>query len=89
VRTVGPTAVNHQGQIPAVTISFNLAPDVFLGDVTKAIDRFVKEVNLPRSIITSYGGDAAVFKDNQSGQVILFVGRFRCNLYSAWRFRFI
>ncbi|MBU3580125.1 efflux RND transporter permease subunit [Polynucleobacter sp. 73C-SIWE] len=73
VRTIGPTAVNHQGQIPAVTISFNLAPDVFLGDATKAIDGFVKQVNLPPSIITSYGGDAAVFKDNQSGQVILLL----------------
>jgi HAE1 family hydrophobic/amphiphilic exporter-1 len=73
VRTVGPTAVNHQGQIPAVTISFNLAPDVFLGDATKAIDGFVKAVDLPSSIITSYGGDAAVFKDNQSGQVILLL----------------
>ena len=73
VRTVGPTAVNHQGQIPAVTISFNLAPDVFLGDATKAIEGFVKQVNLPPSIITSYGGDAAVFKDNQSGQVILLL----------------
>jgi HAE1 family hydrophobic/amphiphilic exporter-1 len=73
VRTIGPTAVNHQGQIPAVTISFNLAPDVFLGDATKAIDGFVKEVGLPPSIITSYGGDAAVFKDNQSGQIILIL----------------
>jgi HAE1 family hydrophobic/amphiphilic exporter-1 len=73
VRTVGPTAVNHQGQIPAVTISFNLAPDVFLGDATKAIDGFIKAVDLPPSIITSYGGDAAVFKDNQSGQVILLL----------------
>nr|WP_269460070.1 efflux RND transporter permease subunit [Polynucleobacter necessarius] len=73
VRTVGPTAVNHQGQIPAVTISFNLAPDVFLGDATKAIDAFEKEIDLPPSIITSYGGDAAVFKDNQSGQVILIL----------------
>jgi HAE1 family hydrophobic/amphiphilic exporter-1 len=73
VRTVGPTAVNHQGQIPEVTISFNLAPDVFLGDATKAIDGFVKAVDLPPSIITSYGGDAAVFKDNQSGQIILLL----------------
>jgi HAE1 family hydrophobic/amphiphilic exporter-1 len=73
VRTVGPTAVNHQGQIPAVTISFNLAPDIFLGDATKAIDAYEKEVGLPPSIITSYGGDAAVFKDNQSGQIILIL----------------
>ncbi|MBU3617487.1 efflux RND transporter permease subunit [Polynucleobacter sp. JS-Polo-80-F4] len=70
-RTVGPTAVNHQGQIPAVTLSFNLAPDVFLGDATKQIESFTKAVDLPPSIITSYGGDAAVFKSNQSGQLIL------------------
>ena len=72
-RFVGPTAVNHQGQIPAVTISFNLAPDVPLGDATKKIDAFVKDINLPPSIITSYGGDAAVFQSGQSGQVILLI----------------
>ncbi len=72
-RSVGPTAVNHQGQIPAVTLSFNLAPDVFLGDATKKIEEYTKEIGLPPSIITSYGGDAAVFKDNQSGQVILIL----------------
>jgi HAE1 family hydrophobic/amphiphilic exporter-1 len=70
-RTIGPTAVNHQGQIPAVTLSFNLAPDVFLGDATKKIEEFTREIKLPNSIITSYGGDAAVFKSNQSGQLIL------------------
>ena len=70
-RTVGPTAVNHQGQIPAVTISFNLAPDIFLGDATKKIEEYTKLIDLPSSIITSYGGDAAVFKSNQSGQLIL------------------
>ena len=72
-RSVGPTAVNHQGQIPAVTLSFNLAPDVFLGDATKKIEEYTKQIGLPSSIITSYGGDAAVFKDNQSGQVILIL----------------
>ena len=72
-RTVGPTAVNHQGQIPAVTLSFNLAPDVFLGDATKQIESFTKAIDLPSSIITSYGGDAAVFKNNQSGQLILIL----------------
>ena len=70
-RTIGPTAVNHQGQIPAVTLSFNLAPDIFLGDATKQIEAYTKEIDLPPSIITSYGGDAAVFKGNQSGQLIL------------------
>ena len=72
-RTIGPTAVNHQGQIPAVTLSFNLAPDIFLGDATKKIEEYTKEIGLPPSIITSYGGDAAVFKSNQSGQLILIL----------------
>jgi HAE1 family hydrophobic/amphiphilic exporter-1 len=72
-RSIGPTAVNHQGQIPAVTLSFNLAPDVFLGDATKKIEAYTREIDLPPSIITSYGGDAAVFKNNQSGQVILIL----------------
>ena len=72
-RFIGPTAVNHQGQIPAVTISFNLAPDVPLGDATSKIDQFTKDIDLPATIITSYGGDAAVFQSGQSGQIILLV----------------
>jgi HAE1 family hydrophobic/amphiphilic exporter-1 len=48
-----------------------LAPDVFLGDATKKIEEYTKQIDLPPSIITSYGGDAAVFKSNQSGQLIL------------------
>jgi HAE1 family hydrophobic/amphiphilic exporter-1 len=72
-RFIGPTAVNHQGQIPAVTISFNLAPDAPLGDATQKIAQFVQDIKLPPSIITSYGGDAAVFQSGQSGQVILLI----------------
>ena len=72
-RTIGPTAVNHQGQIPAVTISFNLAPDVALGEATKKLEQFVKEIQLPPTIITSYGGDAAVFQSGQSSQIILLL----------------
>ena len=72
-RFIGPTAVNHQGQIPAVTISFNLAPDVPLGDATSKINQFVKDISLPATIITSYGGDAAVFQSGQSGQIILLI----------------
>ena len=72
-RFIGPTAVNHQGQIPAVTISFNLAPDVPLGDATAKIDQFIKDIELPPTIITSYGGDAAVFQSGQSGQIILLI----------------
>jgi HAE1 family hydrophobic/amphiphilic exporter-1 len=72
-RTVGPTAVNHQGQLQAITISFNLAPDTPLGVATAKIDRFGRELKLPPSIITSYGGDAAVFQDSQGSQAILLV----------------
>ena len=72
-RTIGPTAVNHQGQVPAVTISFNLGPDVALGDATKKLEQYVKDLQLPPSIITSYGGDAAVFQSGQSSQIILLL----------------
>ncbi|GGX15000.1 efflux RND transporter permease subunit [Undibacterium macrobrachii] len=72
-RTVGPTAINHVGQLQAVTVSFNLAPDMPLGDATNKIDKFKDEIKLPSSIITSYGGDAAVFKDSQAGQMILII----------------
>ncbi len=72
-RTVGPLAVNHQGQLQAITLSFNLAPDVPLGDATAAIEQMGQEMKLPASIITNYGGDAAVFKDTQSSQLILII----------------
>ncbi|SCK42108.1 hydrophobic/amphiphilic exporter-1, HAE1 family [Variovorax sp. HW608] len=72
-RTVGPTSINHQGQLQAVTVSFNLAPDVPLGDATAKIDRFKEELKMPPAIITSYGGDAAVFQSSQSSQAVLLV----------------
>ncbi len=72
-RTVGPTSVNHQGQLQAVTVSFNLAPDVPLGEATRKIDQFTAEIKMPPSIITSYGGDAAVFQSSQSSQAVLLV----------------
>ena len=72
-RTIGPTAINHVGQLQAVTLSFNLAPGIALGDATNKIEAYREELKLPTSVITSYGGDAAVFKDSQSGQVILIV----------------
>ncbi|MES2187537.1 MAG: efflux RND transporter permease subunit [Pseudomonadota bacterium] len=72
-RTVGPTAVNHQGQLQAITVSFNLAPNVPLGEATGKIDRFTAEMQMPPSIITSYGGDAAVFQKSQSSQAVLLI----------------
>jgi HAE1 family hydrophobic/amphiphilic exporter-1 len=72
-RTVGPTSVNHQGQLQAITLSFNLAPDTPLGVATGKIDKMGVEMKLPASVITKYGGDAAVFQDSQSSQLILIV----------------
>jgi hydrophobic/amphiphilic exporter-1 (mainly G- bacteria), HAE1 family len=72
-RTVGPTAVNHQGQLQAITLSFNLAPDVPLGEAAHRIERYQNEIHMPASVITSYGGDAAVFKQSQTSQAVLLV----------------
>jgi HAE1 family hydrophobic/amphiphilic exporter-1 len=73
-RTIGPSAINHVGQMQAVTISFNLAHGVALGDATRALEKLAEEVQLPPSIIRSYGGDAAVFQQSQGSQVVLILG---------------
>jgi HAE1 family hydrophobic/amphiphilic exporter-1 len=73
-RTIGPTAINHVGQLQAVTVSFNLAPGAALGDATAKIEAFRDEIQLPASIITAYGGDAAVFKSSQGSQAVLIIG---------------
>jgi len=70
-RTIGPTAVNHQGQLQAITLSFNLGPNVSLGEATAHLDGYVRDLKMPATVIGSYGGDAAVFQDSQSGQLIL------------------
>jgi HAE1 family hydrophobic/amphiphilic exporter-1 len=72
-RTVGPIAINHQGQLQAITLAFNLAPGVPLGDATTAIEQMGRDMKLPASVITQYGGDAAVFQDTQSSQLILII----------------
>ncbi len=56
-----PLAINHQGQFPAVTLSFNLAPEASLGDAVKAIDGAMKEINLPPSVKGSFQGTALAF----------------------------
>jgi HAE1 family hydrophobic/amphiphilic exporter-1 len=72
-RAVGPTSINHVGQLQAVTVSFNLAPGTALGDATSRIEKSRDEINLPSSVITSYGGEAAVFKNSQGNQTILIL----------------
>jgi HAE1 family hydrophobic/amphiphilic exporter-1 len=73
-RTIGPTAINHVGQLQAVTVSFNLAPGAALGDATDHIDRARRDIRMPASVIATYGGDAAVFKSSQGSQAVLIIG---------------
>src|SRR5205823_5937835 len=61
-------AINHQGQFPVVTLSFNLAPGVSLGEATKAIDQAEQEIGLPNSIHTSFQGTAAAFRNSLSSE---------------------
>ena len=61
-----PLAVNHQGQIPSATISFNLAPGVSLGEATAAIEAAERSIGFPPSITASFQGTAAAFQESQS-----------------------
>jgi len=63
-----PLAINHLGQFPVVNLSFNLAPGVSLGEATTAISQAEQEINLPRSINTSFQGTAAAFHNSLSSE---------------------
>jgi multidrug efflux pump len=64
-------AVNHQGQFPAATISFNLAPNVSLGDATKAINAAETEIGLPTTIHPSFQGTAAAYQESLANEPVL------------------
>ena len=66
-----PLAVNHQGLFPAVTISFNLAPNTALGDAVTAIERATREIGLPAAIRGSFQGVAQAFQDSLASQPML------------------
>jgi HAE1 family hydrophobic/amphiphilic exporter-1 len=72
-RKVGPIAVNHAGQLQAITVSFNLAPGASLGDAANRIDQYRAQIAMPASILTNWGGDAAAFQASQSSQIWLLV----------------
>ena len=73
VPSVGPLQVNHQGQQPAVTISFNLRPNFSLGQAVDAIQKLEREERLPATIATGFQGTAQVFQDSLRGQGILIL----------------
>jgi HAE1 family hydrophobic/amphiphilic exporter-1 len=71
VPTVGPLQVNHQGNQPAVTISFNLAPDFSLGQAVDAIREIERDAGLPITVSTGFQGSAQVFQESLRGQGLL------------------
>jgi HAE1 family hydrophobic/amphiphilic exporter-1 len=73
VPTVGPLQINHQGQQPAVTISFNLVPGYSLGYAVDQITQIEADSKLPVTIATGFSGTAQVFQDSLRGQGVLIL----------------
>jgi len=72
-QSVGPATINHLGQVPAVTVSFNLAPGMSLSDAVSGVDRAVAQLHLPDTISASFQGTAQQFQDSLSGMGILLL----------------
>ncbi len=69
---VGPLSVNHSGQLPSVTLSFNLPPKVSLGDAVREVQRAAQQT-LPSTISTAFGGTAQAFQASQQGLLFLLL----------------
>jgi multidrug efflux pump len=72
-RSTTTLAVNHQGQFPAVTISFNLAPGVSLGDAVKAVEGAERELGLPATIQAGFQGTAQAFQSSLANEPLLIL----------------
>src|SRR6266567_3492563 len=72
-QTNASLSINHQGQFPVVTLSFNLAPGISLGEATKAIDAAEQDIQMPASIHTSFQGTAAAFRNSLSSEPLLIL----------------
>jgi len=72
-RVTEPLSINHQGQFPAVTVSFNLAPNAALGGAITAIERVQKDLNMPASIQFGFQGTAASFQGSLSNEGLLIL----------------
>jgi len=71
VTTVAPLAVNHQGQFPSVTLSFNLAPGVSIGQAVNAIHGLEAQLGKPASLVTSFQGNAQAFISSLASEPVL------------------
>ena len=66
-------AINHQGQFPAVTVSFNLAPGKSIGDAVSAVNKAKAELNMPQSVNAQFQGSAAAFEASLSNEPLLIL----------------
>jgi multidrug efflux pump len=71
--TSAPITVNHQGQFPVVTLSFNLAPGGSLGDAVNAVDRVKDEMHMPASVQAAFQGTAAAFLASLANEPVLIL----------------
>ena len=69
--TTVPITVNHQGQFPVVTLSFNLAPNASLGDAVKAVNQVKAEMGMPSSVQAAYQGTAQAFQTSLANEPVL------------------
>jgi HAE1 family hydrophobic/amphiphilic exporter-1 len=72
-RSIGPTTVSHLGQLPAVTISFNLRPGVALGTAVDQIRKLQADLHLPATVTASFQGSAQVFQSSLKGLGVLLI----------------
>jgi HAE1 family hydrophobic/amphiphilic exporter-1 len=72
-RTLGPMTISHVGQLPSVTISFNLAPGVSLGTAVNQVQRLQNELHLPATINGNFQGSAQVFQSSVKGLGVLLI----------------
>ena len=72
-KTTEPLSITHQGQFPAITVSFNLAPNASLGSAISAIDKVQKDMHMPASLQAGFQGTAASFKTSLSNEPLLIL----------------
>ncbi|MDB5887390.1 MAG: acriflavine resistance protein, partial [Rhodocyclales bacterium] len=72
-RVAANNSINHQGQIAAVTLSFNLAPDVTLSQAVEEVLKLKDSLNMPSSVFGAFAGDAAVYQSSQNSQLWLIL----------------
>ncbi len=71
--TTAPLSINRQGQFPAVTISFNLAPRAALGNAIEQIDKAVEDLHMPATVAGDFQGTAASFRNSLSNEALLIL----------------